>query len=108
LPLLRVLQLASPHLQGLVLPKVDSAKDVQLVEQFIHEYALDEVKSKLRIIASIESPMALLNLREVSFDSFVRRVAKNAHTTCTHSTDRYELSSDIFPSSESIALCALR
>lgn len=48
------------------MPKVDSAKDVQIVDQFVEKYGLDGTKRSLRIIASIESPMALLNLREVS------------------------------------------
>ncbi|GAA6015472.1 hypothetical protein JCM11491_004363 [Sporobolomyces phaffii] len=58
--------LTTPHLQGLVLPKVDCARDVQVVDQFINKYGLDGSKDRLRIIASIESPMALLNLREAS------------------------------------------
>jgi len=48
------------------MPKVDSARDVQIVDQFIEKYGLDETKRSVRIIASIESPMALLNLREVN------------------------------------------
>ncbi|GAA5906422.1 HpcH/HpaI aldolase/citrate lyase family protein [Sporobolomyces salmoneus] len=57
--------LKTPNLRGLVLPKVDSAKDVLLVNEFIDRYGLAETKDRIRIIASIESPMALLNLREI-------------------------------------------
>jgi len=68
-------QLTTPSLQGIVMPKVDSARDVQIVNQFIEKYGLDETKRSVRIIASIESPMALLNLREVNtaFPSESRR-----------------------------------
>ncbi|GAA5879134.1 hypothetical protein JCM16303_001310 [Sporobolomyces ruberrimus] len=61
--------LKTSRLEGLVLPKVDSANDVQLVDRFIDEHASDEVKRNLRIIASIESPMALLNLQAIATSS---------------------------------------
>ncbi|GAA5953612.1 hypothetical protein JCM21900_003361 [Sporobolomyces salmonicolor] len=61
--------LTTPHLEGLVLPKVHSAADVQLVDRFIEEHGLRETKDKLRIVASIESPLALLNLREIATSS---------------------------------------
>lgn len=65
-------QLKAPNLQGIVIPKVNVIEDVLKVDKAIEEHALDETKDSLRIVASIESPLAVLNLREVrrrvSFD----------------------------------------
>lgn len=36
------------------------------VDRFIEEHGLEETKGRLKIIASVESPLSLLNLREVS------------------------------------------
>ncbi|GAA5833027.1 hypothetical protein JCM3766R1_000403 [Sporobolomyces carnicolor] len=61
--------LTTPRLQGLVLPKVDSAKDVQRVVDFVDQHGSEETRMNLRIIASIESPMALLNLQQIATSS---------------------------------------
>jgi len=61
-----ILQLKSPHLDGIVIPKVDTPEDVRRVDQFIEEHGLEETKGRLKIIASVESPLSLLNLKEAS------------------------------------------
>ncbi|KAM0790081.1 hypothetical protein ACM66B_005409 [Microbotryomycetes sp. NB124-2] len=58
--------LKASHLDGLVLPKVNCAEDVLKVERAIEEHALDETRDSLRIIASIESPLAIINLKEIA------------------------------------------
>lgn len=58
-------QLKSKHLDGIVIPKVNSAADVQAVDALINSHGLEKTKASLRIIASIESPLALMNLKEV-------------------------------------------
>lgn len=59
-------QLKSPHLDGIVIPKVDTADQLRRVDRCIDEHGLEENKDSLKIIASVESPLSLLNLREVS------------------------------------------
>lgn len=49
----------------LVIPKVHSAEDVKLVHDIIEHSAHTEGKENIRIIASIESARAIMNLREV-------------------------------------------
>ncbi|GAA6062813.1 hypothetical protein JCM10212_001545 [Sporobolomyces blumeae] len=58
--------LTTKHLEGIVMPKVNTADDVRVVDAFIDRFGLDEQKDDLRIIASIESPLAILNLREIA------------------------------------------
>lgn len=58
-------QLKSKYLDGIVIPKVDSAAEVQAVDALINLHGLEKTKASLRIIASIESPLALMNLKEV-------------------------------------------
>lgn len=59
-------QLSAPGLDGLLLPKVNSAADVQAVTRFIDEYGSETYRRQLWVIASIESPLGLLNLREIA------------------------------------------
>lgn len=49
-----------------MIPKVDTAEDVRRVDRFIEEHGLEETKGRLKIIASVESPLSLLNLKEVN------------------------------------------
>lgn len=49
-----------------VIPKVHSAEDIDFVTELIEEHAHPSTKEKLRIIASIESAKAIMNLKEVS------------------------------------------
>lgn len=39
------------------------------MDRFIEEHGLEETKGRLKIIASLESPLSLLNLKEVSFEA---------------------------------------
>ncbi|GAA5912237.1 hypothetical protein JCM6882_005204 [Rhodosporidiobolus microsporus] len=57
--------LKSPNLDGLVLPKVHTASDLAAVDSFISQYGLEGHRDKLKIVASIESPLGLLNMREI-------------------------------------------
>jgi citrate lyase subunit beta-like protein len=56
--------LTSPYLEGIVIPKVDSAFEVQEVERMVQEFSLPG--ANVRLLASIESPLAIMNLKEVS------------------------------------------
>ena len=49
-----------------MIPKVDTAEQVRRVDRCIDEHGLDDTKDSLKIIASVESPLSLLNLRDVS------------------------------------------
>ncbi|GAA6004111.1 hypothetical protein JCM10207_002431 [Rhodosporidiobolus poonsookiae] len=64
--------LPSPHLDGLVLPKVHTAEDLLAVDRFVEQFAPPATRERLRIVASIESPLGLLNVREIATAS--RRV----------------------------------
>lgn len=50
-----------------MIPKVDNADQVRRIDRCINEHGLEDTKDSLKIIASVESPLSLLNLREVSF-----------------------------------------
>lgn len=69
--------LKSSKLEGIVIPKVNSAADVLRVEKLIEKHALKD--SNLMIIASIESPMAVLNLREVILFPFSQFYTSTDH-----------------------------
>ncbi|KAJ8292812.1 Citramalyl-CoA lyase, mitochondrial [Rhodotorula toruloides] len=59
--------LQSPRLDGLILPKVNTAQDLLAVHDFIDRHTPHaEHKSSLKLIASIESPKALLNMQEIA------------------------------------------
>ncbi|CAG8449632.1 1901_t:CDS:10 [Diversispora eburnea] len=58
--------LQSKHLEGIVIPKVRSAKDIQFVSRMIDSVAPDENRSKIRLIASIESALGIMNLKEIA------------------------------------------
>lgn len=64
--MLRTRQLRSPHLDGIVIPKVDTVEDLRRVDSYIDQHALPENKERIKIIASVESPLGLMNLKEVS------------------------------------------
>ncbi|KAG0655839.1 hypothetical protein C6P46_000691 [Rhodotorula mucilaginosa] len=57
--------LTTDGLDGLLLPKVNSAEDVLAVSRFIDEHGSPDHKQNLRMIASIESPLGLLNMRQI-------------------------------------------
>ncbi|BGP33722.1 hypothetical protein JCM10296v2_005526 [Rhodotorula toruloides] len=59
--------LQSPRLDGLILPKVNTAHDLLAVHNFIDRHSPHaEHKSSLKLVASIESPRALLNMQEIA------------------------------------------
>ncbi|GAA5941014.1 hypothetical protein JCM3775_001124 [Rhodotorula graminis] len=57
--------LQSSSLDGLILPKVHTAADLLAVDNFILEHG-GERHRDLRVVASIEGPLALLNMREIA------------------------------------------
>lgn len=60
---------AGKSLKGIVIPKVDSPDQVRRIAELIEQYG-GEGKESIRIIASIESPIALMRLQEVSNDGW--------------------------------------
>ena len=56
-----------------MIPKVDSAFEVQWVERMVQQFGLPG--ANVRLLASIESPLAIMNLKEVS--SITRRRGEN-------------------------------
>ncbi|KAL1920495.1 uncharacterized protein VTP21DRAFT_872 [Calcarisporiella thermophila] len=58
--------LHSKSLQAIVIPKVQSAKDVQFVSQMIDTVAPEVTRRNIRLIASIESALAIMNLKEIA------------------------------------------
>ncbi|GEM10152.1 citrate lyase subunit beta-like protein [Rhodotorula toruloides] len=59
--------LHSPRIDGLILPKVNNRQDLLAVHDFIDRHAPHaQHKSSLKLVASIESPRALLNMREIA------------------------------------------
>ncbi|POY70430.1 hypothetical protein BMF94_6577 [Rhodotorula taiwanensis] len=58
--------LACPNLDGILLPKINSASELVAFTNFIDEHAPTEMgTSPLKVVASIESPLGLLNMREI-------------------------------------------
>lgn len=58
--------LRSDHLQAVVLPKVHSQEEIRFVSHIIDQVASDSVKKNIKIIASIESAKAIMNLKEIA------------------------------------------
>ncbi|CAG8459857.1 8937_t:CDS:10 [Acaulospora morrowiae] len=58
--------LRAKHLEGIVIPKVRSPKDVQFVSRMIDSIAPKENRSNIRLVASIESALAIMNLKEIA------------------------------------------
>ncbi|KAI8099536.1 Pyruvate/Phosphoenolpyruvate kinase-like domain-containing protein [Halteromyces radiatus] len=58
--------LHSKRLQAIVIPKVQSAKDIQFVSRMIDAVAVDSQKQRIRLIASVESALALMNIKEIA------------------------------------------
>ncbi|KAF9138923.1 hypothetical protein BG015_002212 [Linnemannia schmuckeri] len=58
--------LRSSRLQAIVIPKVQSAKDVQFVSQMVDSVAPFITRKNVRIIASIESALGIMNLKEIA------------------------------------------
>ncbi|KAF9418486.1 hypothetical protein BGZ94_009688 [Podila epigama] len=58
--------LRSSRLQAIVIPKVQSAKDVQFVSRMVDSVAPFITRKNVRIIASIESALGIMNLKEIA------------------------------------------
>ncbi|KAI8926805.1 Pyruvate/Phosphoenolpyruvate kinase-like domain-containing protein [Entophlyctis helioformis] len=58
--------LRSRRLQALLIPKVNSAKDIAFVSHMIDSVAPVSNRANIRIMASIESAMGIMNLREIA------------------------------------------
>jgi citrate lyase subunit beta-like protein len=58
--------LHSKRLQAIVIPKVQNAKDIQFVSRMIDSVAPESNRSSIRLIASIESAMGIVNLKEIA------------------------------------------
>ncbi|KAI8083998.1 Pyruvate/Phosphoenolpyruvate kinase-like domain-containing protein [Gilbertella persicaria] len=57
--------LHSNRLQAIVIPKVQSAKDIQFVSRMIDSVAVETQRERIRLIASIESALGLMNIKEI-------------------------------------------
>ncbi|KAK9900824.1 citrate lyase beta subunit [Cystobasidium minutum MCA 4210] len=58
--------LSSQSLQGIVIPKVHSPSDVHFVMEMIEQHAHPDTRDSLKLIASIESARAIMNLKEIA------------------------------------------
>ncbi|KAI8388151.1 Pyruvate/Phosphoenolpyruvate kinase-like domain-containing protein, partial [Radiomyces spectabilis] len=58
--------LHSKRLQAIVIPKVQSAKDIQFVSRMIDAVAVESQRDRIRLIASVESALGIMNLREIA------------------------------------------
>ncbi|GAA5811433.1 hypothetical protein MFLAVUS_004870 [Mucor flavus] len=57
--------LHSKRLQAIVIPKVQSAKDIQFVSRMIDSVAIESQRERIRLIASIESALGMMNIKEI-------------------------------------------
>ncbi|KAG0227372.1 hypothetical protein BGW41_003845 [Actinomortierella wolfii] len=58
--------LRSSRLQAIVIPKVQSAKDIQFVSHMVDSVAPFITRKNVRIIASIESALGVMNLKDIA------------------------------------------
>ncbi|KAJ1973678.1 hypothetical protein H4R35_003991 [Dimargaris xerosporica] len=58
--------LQSKRLQTILIPKVESAKEIDFVAKLIDLISPPSTRGALRLIASIESALAVMNLREIA------------------------------------------
>ncbi|KAF9162064.1 hypothetical protein DFQ26_003887 [Actinomortierella ambigua] len=58
--------LRSSRLQAIVIPKVQSAKDIQFVSRMVDSVAPFITRKNVRIIASIESALGVMNLKKIA------------------------------------------
>ncbi|KAI8994954.1 Pyruvate/Phosphoenolpyruvate kinase-like domain-containing protein [Pilobolus umbonatus] len=58
--------LHSRRLQAIVIPKVQSAKDIQFVSRMIDSVAVESQRERIRLIASIESALGFMNIKEIA------------------------------------------
>ncbi|KAI9499675.1 Pyruvate/Phosphoenolpyruvate kinase-like domain-containing protein [Zychaea mexicana] len=58
--------LHSKRLQAIVIPKVQSAKDIHFVSQMIDAVAVESQRKRIRLIASVESALGIMNIKEIA------------------------------------------
>ncbi|KAI8967402.1 Pyruvate/Phosphoenolpyruvate kinase-like domain-containing protein [Mycotypha africana] len=58
--------LHSKRLQAIVIPKVQSAKDIQFVSRMIDSVAVSSQQQRIKLIASVESALGMMNIREIA------------------------------------------
>ncbi|KAL0084888.1 Pyruvate/Phosphoenolpyruvate kinase-like domain-containing protein [Phycomyces blakesleeanus] len=58
--------LHSKRLQAIVIPKVQSAKDIQFVSRMIDSVAIESQRERIRLIALVESALGIMNIREIA------------------------------------------
>ncbi|RIB15479.1 Pyruvate/Phosphoenolpyruvate kinase-like domain-containing protein, partial [Gigaspora rosea] len=58
--------LRSKNLESIVIPKVNSADDIKFVSRMIDLIAPDESRSKIRLLASVESALAIMNIKQIA------------------------------------------
>ncbi|KAI9322516.1 Pyruvate/Phosphoenolpyruvate kinase-like domain-containing protein, partial [Dichotomocladium elegans] len=56
--------LHSKRLQAIVIPKVQTAKDINFVSRMIDSVAIE--RERIKLIASVESALAIMNIREIA------------------------------------------
>ncbi|PVV04113.1 hypothetical protein BB560_001399 [Smittium megazygosporum] len=61
--------LKSPKVEVLLIPKVESPSDIRYIENMIDLYGHPETKDKIRIIAAIETALAMANIKEIAQSS---------------------------------------
>ncbi|CEG63041.1 hypothetical protein RMATCC62417_00253 [Rhizopus microsporus] len=57
--------LHSKRLQAIIIPKVQGAKDIQFVSRMIDSVAIESQRERIRLIASIESALGFMNIKEI-------------------------------------------
>ncbi|OBZ82215.1 Citrate lyase subunit beta-like protein, mitochondrial [Choanephora cucurbitarum] len=57
--------LHTKRLQAIVIPKVQSAKDIQFVSRMIDSVAVESQRERIRLIASVESALGMMNIKEI-------------------------------------------
>ncbi|KAI7898724.1 Pyruvate/Phosphoenolpyruvate kinase-like domain-containing protein [Cokeromyces recurvatus] len=58
--------LHSKRLQAIVIPKVQSAKDIQFVSRMIDSVAIESQRERIKLIASVESALGMMNIKEIA------------------------------------------
>ncbi|KAI9263436.1 Pyruvate/Phosphoenolpyruvate kinase-like domain-containing protein [Phascolomyces articulosus] len=58
--------LHSKRLQAIVIPKVQSAKDIHFVSQMIDAVAVESQRERIKLIASVESALGIMNIQEIA------------------------------------------
>ncbi|KAJ8654414.1 hypothetical protein O0I10_009984 [Lichtheimia ornata] len=58
--------LSSKQLEAIVIPKVQSANDVNFVARMIDAVALESRRDKIQLIASVESALGIMNIQEIA------------------------------------------